>query len=100
VNPDQLTRGLQATEQALLDERAAHRNDAIVATAARALCRAVLAYDLDAVERGQDALMAACQATTPSPNPMYVVAKADDLERLQAENARLLELLDQESGAS
>jgi hypothetical protein len=91
MNPDQdlqrrvaeLTRGLQATEQALLDERAAGRNAFVMAAPAHEVARAW--------ERGGDltpemaVLVAAHRATTPSPTPpTHVVVAVDELDRLRA----------------
>jgi hypothetical protein len=92
MNPDQdlqrrvaeLTRGLQATEQALSDERFAGRNDAIIAVPARAFAASWPAgaeYETKGPLRD---LLVAHRATTPSPTPAtHVVVAVDDLKKVR-----------------
>lgn len=80
-------RGFQATEQALLDERTAHTNDAVVATAARIYVQKVLSGGGDVYPRQileLDELVNAHRATTPSSaSATHVVIAVDELVELK-----------------
>lgn len=82
----QLRRALQATEQALSDERIGAQNAEVMAYAAHEFCTKVL--DLKqgghAVMQARDALYAAHDATTPSPMQTHVVIEIAELNRLKA----------------
>lgn len=79
--------GLQATEQALLDERAAGRHAFVMAAAAHAYCAEVqrpMESRSGLLERELHRnLLAAHDATTPSPHQTHVVVAVEELERLK-----------------
>lgn len=79
-------RGLQATEQALLDERAAGRNAFVMAAAAHAYCAARERMHVGSEASDlHKALLATHQVTTPSGMPpTHVVIGVEELASLRA----------------
>ena len=90
---------VQACEQALSDERVAGRNAHVVAAAAHAYCEEHEKLNTEGiggitrVNSTHDALLAACDATTPSPTRTHTVVAVSELERLRKVDRYLQEYL-------